>query len=416
VNIFETMRMAWNSLITHPMRALLTMLGIIIGVGSMIGMQSIGTGFQNYMAGEFNRLGAGVVYFTPAFTSEELDKPITPRLTAADAEALLAPGVAPDVQRIAYEFSGTSVVSAGGDRFSYTLNGVSMGYFTINAHSLASGRFFTEAESNARIAVIGTMVASDLFGGTHQALSQRISIDGVEYEVIGVNATRSSQATGGANDPTKEVYLPYTSARNRIFRNQMTPQVDVSRVIVQARDPKRTKEAMRQVTIALRERHRLSYQPNGFNIQDLEQTAQQSQRALAGFTSFLLVIGGISLLVGGIGIMNIMLVSVTQRTREIGLRKAVGARQRDILLQFLVEASLLSLAGGMVGIMLGYLLSFAGTYVMRVVFLAPATTAVVTLHSIVIACGVSAVIGILFGLFPALRAAGLQPVKALRAE
>jgi putative ABC transport system permease protein len=170
------------------------------------------------------------------------------------------------------------------------------------------------------------------------------------------------------------------------------------------------------VTVLLRERHRLTYQNNDFSAENVEQTAEQAQMAMAGFSAFLLVIGGISLLVGGIGIMNIMLVSVTQRTREIGLRKAVGARRRDILMQFLIEAVVLSLFGGAIGIGIGYLLSFAGTFVMRAVFLVPDAGAIVTTSSVMLATGVSAAIGIIFGIFPAIRAAGLQPVRALRSE
>jgi putative ABC transport system permease protein len=420
MNLFEAFRVAWIALLTHKMRALLTMLGIIIGVGSVIGMQSIGNGFQRYMAGAFDRLGAGVVYITPAFNSEDTETPIDPRLTAADAEALMVPGVAPAVGRVAYEYNSSGVVSAGGERFFYTINGVTANIFTINAHELAAGRFFSEQESQAqaRVAVIGSEIANQLYGSAQLALGQRVLVEGLALDVVGVVATRPNQVTGGVrfSDPTKEVFLPYSTAKSRLFRNQMSAQVDVSRITVQATSPQVVDDALRQVTIVLRERHRLTYQPNDFNAENLEQTAQQANQAMAGFRAFLLVIGGISLMVGGIGIMNIMLVSVTQRTREIGLRKAVGARKRDIMVQFLIEAVVLSVLGGAIGIGLGYLLSFAGTFVMRTVFLADDTQAIVTLDSIILATGVSAAIGVIFGLFPAIRAAGLQPVKALRSE
>jgi putative ABC transport system permease protein len=418
MTIFEAFRVAWMALITHKSRALLTMLGIIIGVGSVIGMQAIGNGFKQYLSKEFNRLGAGVVYITPATNSEESDQPIEPRLTAADAAALVVPGAAPAIARVAVEYNGSGVVSAGGERFSYDINGVTPEFFAINAHDLSSGRFFTDDESHtqARVAVIGKDVATQLYGSMQAALGQRITVEGVAFDVIGIVSTRPNQASNGFSDPAKSLYLPYQSARSRLFRNQMSAQVDVSKITVQAVSADAAKDALRQATLVLRERHRLTYQKNDFTAESLEQTAEQAQRSISGFSTFLLVIGGISLVVGGIGIMNIMLVSVTQRTREIGLRKAVGARRRDILLQFLIEALVLSLIGGAIGIGLGYLLSFAGTFVMRAVFLVEDTNAFVTLDSVILATGVAAAIGVIFGLFPAIQASRLQPVRALRSE
>jgi putative ABC transport system permease protein len=422
MNFFEAIRVAWIALTTHKMRALLTTLGIVIGVGSVIGMQAIGTGFQQYMAGEFDRMGAGVIYITPAFNSEETDTPIVPRLTAADAEAMAAPGAVPAIARVAVEYNDSGVVSAGRERFFYRVNGVTPTFFVINSHELGIGRFFgaDEERTQARVAVIGRDVATELYGGPQTALGQRVTINGVGFEVIGVLATRPNQMGGGGpggfSDPTKEIYLPFQTARSRLFRNNIDARVDVSRITAQAVSPDKADEALRQITVFLRERHRLTYQNNDFEAQSVEQTAEQAQQSMVAFSAFLLVIGGISLLVGGIGIMNIMLVSVTQRTREIGLRKAVGARRRDIMLQFLIEAVVLSLIGGTLGVGLGYLLSFVGTFVMEAVFLAPGSRAVVTTQSILMATGVSALIGIVFGFFPALRAAGLQPVRALRSE
>jgi len=358
------------------------------------------------------------VYITPATNSEESDQPIEPRLTAADAAALSVPGAAPAIARVAVEYNGSGIVSAGGERFSYDINGVTPEFFVINAHDLSSGRFFTadEERNQARVAVIGKDVATELYGSMPAALGQRIMVEGVAFDVIGIVSTRPNQASNGFSDPAKSLYLPYQSARSRLFRNQMSPQVDVSKITVQAVSAAEATNALRQATILLRERHRLTYQNNDFSAESLEQTAEQAQRSIAGFSAFLLVIGGISLVVGGIGIMNIMLVSVTQRTREIGLRKAVGARRRDILLQFLIEALVLSLVGGAIGVGLGYLLSFAGTFVMRAVFLAEGTSAIVTLDSVLLATGVAAAIGIIFGLFPAIQASRLQPVRALRSE
>lgn len=421
MNIFEAFRVAWSALMTHKLRALLTMLGIIIGVGSVIGLQAIGTGFQQYMAGEFNKLGAGVLYVRPAFNSEETDEEIEPRLTAADAEALLDPVLVPSVVAVAIEFNSSGIVSAGGEQFFYNVNGVTPSYFAITTNELSNGRFFSNDEdrSQARVAVIGTKVAQALYGSDGAAIGQRLSVDGVAFDVVGVLATKPNGAAGQAgafNDPTENVYIPYRTGRNRLFRNQLSSRVDVSQITAQAASPDKVDQALREITMLLRNRHRLTYQNNDFQVTSVEQVAEQSQQLMVGFSMFLVVIGGISLLVGGIGIMNIMLVSVTQRTREIGLRKAVGARRSDILQQFLIEAVVLSLAGGAIGIGVGYLLSLVGTWVMRAVFLADGTTAVVTMSSIITAVGVSAAIGVIFGLFPALRASRLQPVRALRFE
>ena len=421
MNLLEAFRVAWVAMSTHKMRALLTMLGIIIGVGAVIGLQAIGAGFSNYMAGQFSQLGVGVLYVTPAVDSEETDTPQEPRLTAADAEALLDPSRAPSVADVAMEYSGFGTASAGRDRYYYSVKAVSPSFFTIGSNQLGAGRYFTDAEdrAGARVALVGKKVAQTLYGAPGAAVGQRLTLDGVGFEVVGVLTTQSNSASaqmGGFSDPAEEIYVPYRTGRARLFRNQMTAEVDVARITVQARSPEDVERAMREVTLLLRERHRLTYQPNDFTVQNVEQAAEQAQVAMAGFSMFLLVIGFISLLVGGIGIMNIMLVSVTQRTREIGLRKAVGARQRDILTQFLIEALALSLAGGAIGIALGYLLSFGGTFVMSAVFLLPDAQAVVTGGSVMLATLVSGGVGVIFGFFPALRASRLSPISALRTE
>jgi putative ABC transport system permease protein len=382
------------------------------------------------MAGQFNQLGVGVLYVTPSVDDGSPGPPgmgtpsdsnIEPRLTAADAEALMDAARAPSVAAVAVEFGGFGTVSAGRDRYYYNVKAVSPSYFTISANDLGGGRFFGDDEerTGARVAVVGATVAETLYGHAGAAVGQRITVDGVAFDVVGVLATKANGAAaqmGSFSDPAEEVYVPYRTGRTRLFRNQMSARVDVSRVTVQAMSPEHVPQAQREVTGLLRERHRLSYQPNDFTVTSVEAQAEQAQVAMAGFSMFLMVIGFISLLVGGIGIMNIMLVSVTQRTREIGLRKAVGARRRDILLQFLIEALVLSVAGGAIGIGLGYLLSFAGTFVMGAVFLLGDARASVTPGSILLATGVSAAVGIVFGFFPALRAARLNPISALRTE
>jgi putative ABC transport system permease protein len=217
-------------------------------------------------------------------------------------------------------------------------------------------------------------------------------------------------------DPAEAIFIPYQTGLARLFRNQTSDSINVSIMTVKARSVPEIDEAIRQVTAILRDEHRLTYQDNDFTIINPEQIAAQFNVVIGGFNAFLGLVAGISLLVGGIGIMNIMLVSVTERTREIGLRKAVGARRRDIMLQFLIEALVLCLIGGAFGILLGYTLSLAGTFILIELFNTAGAAASVSLANVILATSIAAAIGLAFGFFPALQAARLNPIDALRTE
>src|SRR5262249_24651884 len=281
------------------------------------------------------------------------------------------------------------------------------------------GQYFTAAHDRdrARVAVIGQDVAKTLFGNLAGAVGQRITLDGVGFDVVGVLTTKPGQAGPDFNSPANLVYIPYQTGRARLFRNEVSSRVDLTQITVQAQDKDQVATAIAQVTALLRARHRLaSYQADDFRIENPEQLLATINTTFIGLNAFFGTIAGIALLVGGIGIMNIMLVSVTQRTREIGLRKAVGARRWAILQQFLIESLVLCLAGCGLGIALGYGISFAGTFVIQQVFRLENGYAVITPGSILLATGVSAGIGAFFRFWPAWRAARLQPVQALRSE
>ncbi|NTU80531.1 MAG: FtsX-like permease family protein [Chloroflexales bacterium] len=421
MSLIESFQVAWRSMMSHKLRALLTMLGIIIGVGAVVGLLAIGEGYSRYIDAEFNSLGVGTFYVNPQVDSNDEDETILPRLTAADAAAIMQPGRAPAVAYVVIELSRNGAASAGGERYLFGIKGVTPTYFEIGDQELGDGRWFTDGEerASARVAVIGDTVASTLFGGIEGAVGRRISVNGVRLEVVGVSTTKQNNVAGAIGrfgDPGEQIYLPYSTARDRLFRNEVDQRVDVSSMTVKVRDVNAMDEAIRQVTAVLRDEHRLTYQPNDFSVTNPTQLASQFRAVTVGFSAFLGTIGGISLLVGGIGIMNIMLVSVAQRTREIGLRKAVGARRRDIMWQFLIEAIVLCVSGGVIGIGLGYLLSFGGTFILYAISQDPTIRASVSLFSIVLATSISAGVGIFFGLFPAMRAARLDPIKALRNE
>ena len=400
---------ALESLSGNKLRSGLTVLGIVIGVAAVIAMLAVGQGAQASITGSISGIGTNLLF---VFRGDPGDNVRNPKpLTLGDADALRDQFSAPSDQAVAPALQGNGVVSFGGEQTSPQLFGVTPEYFQVRNMNLAEGEFITEEHmlGRASVVLIGSEVATALFGHADGVTGETIRIEGQPFRVIGVLETKGGGAFGSEDN---QVIVPFTTAQARLIRRSTNDRVDV--IFVQAVSGDVVKQASEEIATILRSRHRTPVGADDFTVftqQDLLSTFQSITGIL---TVFLGGIAGISLLVGGIGIMNIMLVSVTERTREIGLRKALGARRRDILIQFLTESSLLSLIGGIIGIILGWLISFIVGQIAAAN--ETAFTPIVGTDAILLATIFSAAVGLFFGIYPANRAASLEPVEALRYE
>lgn len=408
MNLIESLRIAMRALAANKLRAALTMLGIIIGVAAVIALLSLGEGVQTTVAEQIEGIGANLlVIFSGTFGGE--DRRIQP-LTYREAQALSDPLYAPSVAAVAPVIQrGATIVFRQRDGVS-TVLGVTPAYSQVRNAEVEYGRFIEERDvsTRSRVCVLGQDVVATLFPDT-DPLGQRVKVQNVPFRVIGVMERKGGGEFGPPED--RYVYVPLTTAATRLFGTRTaTGDFPVSTIYVAALDQERIDSAIEEITLILRDLHRLTYQDNDFTIVTQEDILDVAGSIIGVLTIFLGAIAGISLLVGGIGIMNIMLVSVTERTREIGIRKAVGAKRRDILWQFLIEAMVLSVLGGVVGLTLG---AVGANMVAR---LSEDLQAVVTPQIIVMATGFSAAVGLFFGIYPAMRAARLHPIEALRYE
>ncbi len=399
---------ALESLSANKMRSGLTILGIVIGVAAVIAMISIGRGAENTITGSISGIGTNLLFvFRGGSEDVRNPKPIT----LGDADAISDHFLAPSVEAVAPMLTGSVAVSFGGETANTQISGVTPMYGPVRNIDLTEGEFISEEHilGQASVVLLGPEVAEKLFGRTEGLTGETVRIEGQPFRVIGILESRGGSGFSNEDD---QILVPLTTAQARLLRRSSRDRVDM--LLVQAISSEAVPLATEEVSQILRTRHRTEVGADDFTIlsqQDFLTTARTITNVL---TIFLGGVAAISLLVGGIGIMNIMLVSVTERTREIGLRKALGARRADILIQFLTESSVLSMVGGLIGIALGWAISYA------VGRIAAANNAAINpsigLDTILLATLFSTAVGLFFGLYPANRAAGLEPVEALRYE
>jgi putative ABC transport system permease protein len=407
---------ALESLNSNKLRSGLTILGIVIGVAAVIAMLAIGQGAQNSISGSINGIGTNVLFvfsgnrqMGPGRNSSAV-KNVRP-LTLDDAAAINDPFAAPSVSAVAPVLQGSTDAAAQGQTSTTTVYGATAEYAVVRNETVTEGDFLSTEQvlGHGSVAVIGPDLADTLFGRHEGLVGESIRLAGQPFRIIGVLASKGGSSFGNADN---QVIVPLTAAQDRILHRSGE---NVDTIFVQAVSAELTTQASDEINLILQTRHQIPIGgENDFTVFSQQDMLQTASSITGIFTVFLGGVAGISLLVGGIGIMNIMLVSVAERTREIGLRKALGARKRDILTQFLAEASLLSLLGGLVGILLGWVISIV---IERVaVATGNAFSPSITLSSVLLATIFSAAIGMFFGIYPANRAASLQPVEALRYE
>jgi putative ABC transport system permease protein len=408
MNIWQAVLDAFESLAANKLRAGLTILGIVIGVAAVIAMVSVGRGAQATITDSINGIGTNLVFvFRGGSEDVRNPKPIT----LGDAEAIADPFQAPSVVAVAPVIQDNGKVTFGRESTTTNITGVTPDYAQVRRYSLTEGEFINQDEmlGQASVVLLGSDVADKLFGRQNGLVGETVRIEGQPFRVIGVLKSKGGSSFSNADN---QVLIPFSTAQARLIRHSTTDQVDL--LLVEATSPQAVPAASDEVAQILRARHRTAIGADDFTIltqQDFLSTASTITNVL---TIFLGGVAAISLLVGGIGIMNIMLVSVTERTREIGLRKAVGAHKMDIMIQFLAESSVLSLIGGVIGIILGYAIAFAVAQIAKAnnANITPSFSIDITL----IATLFSTAVGLFFGLYPANRAASLEPVEALRYE
>jgi len=391
-----------KSLLANKLRSLLAMLGIIIGVGAVIAMLSLGAGAQKQILARITAMGTNLLIVRPDYSAAHgVTSGTMQNLTVADAQAIVAE--MKGVDRVAPTVSRDAQVKYLNKNSRTNIVGSAVTYFPIRDFQVEHGRSFTEAEVEAmgRVAVIGPVTAASLFQ-IDDPINKTVKINGINFRVVGILKAKGDQGWFNADDI---VVIPYTTAMEQVFGMDYLREIDV-----QAQEGADLKKVEEDITALLRKRHRRQEgAQNDFQVRNQADMIQAATEANQTFTVLLAGIASISLLVGGIGIMNIMLVSVTERTREIGIRMAIGAKRRNIKTQFLVESIIISGLGGLIGVT-------AGVATARLIPQFTQFITIIQLPSIILALSFSAMVGIFFGWYPARRAANLDPIEALRYE
>ena len=416
MNPFVTFRISLASLGANKLRSGLTLLGIVIGVSAVISLMAIGQGVQQSITSRIESLGTNLLFVQPGESMQQGGlgggAGSASTLTLEDAHALVDPVFAPAVKAVAPEIRASGQVTAGRNNTFAQVIGVTPEYTEVRTSPVEDGDFISQGHLNnySQVAVLGQTIKETLFANRNP-VGQPIRINGRQFEVIGVLESKGGGFFGSQDN---QILVPITTAYYRVSSQRTTHgEISVDSINVQMPDISVMDEGMMQVATVLRLRHRITGEDD-FTITNQQDTIETLQETTNTFVVFLGAIAGISLLVGGIGIMNIMLVSVTERTREIGIRKAMGAKRRDILVQFMSEATLLSLGGGAFGVLMGA--AIARLLNGQTLF---GNTPLETSFSwdiALLALGVSAAIGLFFGIYPAMRAASLHPIDALRYE